>query len=126
MDRPFVANSALVHRTPEGAHARRFAAGDCALERTDCPLRDACRRDAANLARARAGSRADFDAVYGRIFALVYRAASARLGDRALAEVATRELLESAFRAPAPALARGCGSSQLVALMKQLGARVAR
>ncbi|HEY8122038.1 MAG TPA: hypothetical protein VII78_12025 [Myxococcota bacterium] len=105
---------------------RRSAAADCALERRDCPLRDACRRDAESLARARAGSRADFDAVYGRIFALVYRAASTRLANRALAEVATRELLESAFRAPAPALARGCGSSQLVVLMKQLGARVGR
>ena len=92
----------------------------CGIARPDCPHRRACARDAAQLARARAGSRADFDALYDRFFALLYGAASRRLRSRERAEQCTRELMAAVFQAPTSA--KVCSSAQLLVLVKRLGA----
>jgi hypothetical protein len=97
------------------------SADACGLQRRDCPYRTACDRDAASLARARAGSRADFDALYDRTFALIYGAVSKRLRSRELAERCTRELMERMFLATTQA--EGCRSAQLLRLVKQLCVR---
>jgi hypothetical protein len=99
-------------------------AAACGLERPDCPHRRACDRDAACLARARAGSRADFDALYDRTFALFYGAASKRLRSRELAERCTRELMEGFFLATAQT--EGCSSAQIFRLVKRLGVQGTR
>ncbi len=96
----------------------RLSPDRCGIARPDCPHRRACARDAAQLARARAGSRADFDALYERFFALFYGAASRRLRSRERAEQCTRELMAAVFRAPGPA--NVCSSAQLLLLVKRL------
>lgn len=68
-----------------------------------CPHRVACELDALQLARARAGSRPDFDAVYERYFSRCIRAARALLCDPALEEACTRDVLRATFRTPYPA-----------------------
>ena len=99
----------------------RQQADSCGLGRPDCPYRSACERDAKNLARARAGSRTDFDALYDRAFALFYRVAGEKLRSRALAEGLTRELMESAFRAPSRS--EGCASARLFRLALRVSAK---
>lgn len=96
-------------------------AGSCSLALPQCPYRGACEGEASSLARARAGSRADFDALYDRYFAVFYRVASERFRDRALAEAYTRELMKGAFCAPAPSL--GCAAGRLLRLVRRLGAK---
>lgn len=96
----------------------------CEADQSACPDRAACALDAERMTRARAGSRADFDALYDRYFAAFYRAASARLPSRALAEAYTRDLLEGAFCAPAQP--RGCRAAHLLRVVKQIGKRGAR
>lgn len=108
-------------RTAEGARASRFGGADsCGLARPDCPHRADCQRQAEALARARAGSRVDFDAVYDRFFALFYRAADGRGTGRARVEARTRALLEAAFASPRSS--RSCSSGNLFRLVKRLGA----
>lgn len=96
----------------------------CRLGRLDCPYRAACARDAPILARARAGSRADFDALYDRYFALVHRAASQRFGSRALAEACTRGLLKRTFGSRIPP--NGCTGMRLLRLVERLARREER
>ncbi len=99
----------------------RDLAPSCALARADCPHRATCEHDAQRLARARAGSRADFDAVYDRAFALFYRASLAQLPSRELAQSLTRELLQSIFREPIEADA--CTAAHWLGLMKRVRAK---
>ena len=114
-------NRTAALRTAEGARASRMDGADsCGLARPDCPYRAACQRQAESLARARAGSRVDFDAVYDRYFALIYRAAAGRRTHRALVEARTRALLEAAFASPKSS--RDCSSAHLFRLVKWLGA----
>ncbi len=108
----------IARETPSLA---RRNADACGLARPDCPYRTACERDAESLVRARAGSRADFDALYDRAFALFYRTAGERLHSRALAEGLTRELMEGAFYAPTSP--EGCASARLFRLVKRIGAK---
>ncbi len=103
--------------SPEGAH--RVVRDPCALRNPDCPYRATCEREASSLARARAGSRADFDALYDHYFAKLYRVSGERVGSRALTEVHARELLQRALCAPAPT--DECAAERLLRLVKQFG-----
>jgi hypothetical protein len=67
-----------------------------------CPHRARCEADAIQLARARAGSREDFDSLYERYFARCFNTALAQLRSPQAAELCTRLALRALFGA-APA-----------------------
>jgi hypothetical protein len=80
-----------------------------------CPFRAACDHEADAWHRAREGSREDFDALYESWFGRAYRIAILRLGNQALAESCTRDVLAVAFCLPAPL--DGCAAAHILGLL---------
>jgi hypothetical protein len=89
--------SATVEPPPETSSGAGAGMPRCALAREECRFRSACELEARRLASARAGNRAEFDALFDRYFARVHSAACRRTRDAALAEHCTRAVLEAAF-----------------------------
>jgi hypothetical protein len=83
-----------------------------------CPMQARCEDEATELARARAGNRPAFDALFERYFARVYREAQRRSGSRPAAERATRAALAAAFLATSP---RVCMAVDLLRALASLG-----
>ncbi|HEU4430721.1 MAG TPA: hypothetical protein VFT98_18315 [Myxococcota bacterium] len=116
-----------LHRPPAKGRSRHRAVGTapqrCLLRLASCPFRELCQSDAQRFARAREGSRADFDALFDDYFPRIHAAARARLSDPALAEACTRELLEAAFCSASPA--RSCAGQMLRMVKARLSPRSA-
>jgi hypothetical protein len=91
----------------------------CPIAPAECAHRTACELDELRLSRARAGNRADFDALFDHAFARVYRAARRRLPSGEQAEAATRACLLGALGSPDPS--GGCVTARLLRRIQQIG-----